>query len=192
MAQQVVAALILAGGLSSRMGQDKAHLPLEGQTLLERAVDFWRNQCKAERIYIACGPRDHFPELPEGAIALADLLEHRGPMGGLHAAFHQTQEEVLWVSGVDMPFLCPEALLPAPKGDAIVYRRADGRPEPLFAAYRRTILPRLDRLLAEGCSKLRVLLDQSGTEYIDLPAEFVGVFRNLNTPEDYEKARERV
>lgn len=186
------AALILAGGLSSRMGTDKAKLTLEGQTLLERAVSFWRNECKAEKIYIACGTMDHFPQLPEGTIAVADLLERRGPMGGLHTAFHQTQEEVLWVSGVDMPFLRPEALLPTPKGDAIVYRRPDGRPEPLFAAYRRSVLPTLDRLLEEGCNKLRALLDQVDTEYVDLPEEFAGVFRNLNTPEEYEKARERV
>ena len=184
MPNQGYAALILAGGLSSRMGTDKSHLLLEGKTLLENAVAFWKS-CKADRIYIACGPKDHFDSLPEGVQAVPDLLERRGPMGGLHAAFHQTQVPILWVSGVDMPLLRPEALLPPPAGDAIAYCRPDGRPEPLFAAYRRTVLPTLDRLLAEGCNKLRVLLDSVDTQYVPLPPELEDVFRNVNTPEEY-------
>lgn len=179
------AALILAGGLSSRMGTDKARLMLDGRTLLENAIAFWQNCCEVEKIYIACGPRDHFDTLPEGVRAVPDLLEQRGPMGGLHAAFHQTDAEVLWISGVDMPLLRPEAVLPAPTGDAIAYRRPNGRPEPLFAAYRRTVLPTVDRLLEEGCNKLRVLLDSVDTQYIPLPEEFEDVFRNVNTPEEF-------
>ena len=192
MAVQVEAALILAGGLSSRMGQDKAVLTLEGQTLLERAIRFWRNGCKAKRIYIACGSMDHFPTLPEGVIAIPDLIARRGPMGGLHAAFHQTGEKLLWVSGVDMPFLRPEAVLPPPEKDAMAYRRVNGRPEPLFAVYRRTVLPAIDSLLDEGCNKLRALLDGVDTEYTPLPMEWEDVFDNLNTPLDFETAKKRV
>lgn len=174
-------ALILAGGRSRRMGADKARLDFGGQTMLERAVEFWRSSGAVEQIYVAVGAPDHFPSLPGGAISLPDLVEGRGPLGGLHAAFSQSDAELLWVSGVDMPLLRREAILPAPKGDAIVYR-LDGRPEPLFGVYRRTVLPVIEEMLSQDCGKLRLLLDRVETEYVEAPPELADCFRNVNTP----------
>lgn len=182
------AALILAGGRSSRMGRDKVTLSFGGETLLARAVRFWRESGRVDAVYVAVGRADHIPQLPEGAIPVADLVESRGPLGGLHAAFQATDAEFLWVCGVDMPFLTPEAILPEPKGDAIVYRR-QGRPEPLLGVYRRSVLPVIEEMLAGNIGKLRVLLDRVGTEYVDAPPELEPVFRNVNTPEEFWRAK---
>ena len=182
------AALILAGGRSSRMGRDKVNLRFRGETLLERAVRFWRESGRVDAVYVAVGQPDHIPLLPEGAIPVTDLVQARGPMGGLHAAFRTTGAELLWVCGVDMPFLTADAILPEPEGDALVYRH-HGRREPLLGVYRRTVLPVMEEMLSAGEGKLGLLLDRVSTRYVDASPALEGVFRNVNTPEEYWRAK---
>lgn len=175
--------MVLAGGRSSRMGSDKALLPLEGDTLLGRAVRFWQAVPSVETVIVSVGAEDHFPSLPEGSVGVPDLYPGRGPMAGLHAAFTLTDAELLYVSAVDMPFLRPGAVLPEPKGDAAVYLRG-GRPEPLFGIYRRTALPAINAALRAGENKMRVLLARLDTEYFPLPDDLARSVSNLNTRAD--------
>ena len=163
MAEEKVYALVLAGGRSSRMGADKALLNWGGETLLERAVRFWRESGRVERILVSVGPQAHFSaaQLPEGVQAVADLERGRGPMAGLAAAFACSDADVLCVSAVDMPNLTAETVLPVPKGDAAAYR-LNGRREPLFGVYRRSVLPAAQKLLAEGKGKMGLLLNTPG------------------------------
>ncbi len=180
-------ALILAGGRSSRMGADKPTVEVEGRTMLQRAADFW--QGAGFRVLVAVGNRAHLAgQLPAGVQAIPDLVEGRGPMAGLQAGFRLTDAELLWVSGVDMPFLTQSAILPPPEGDAVIYRNGD-RLEPLFGVYRRTALPVIDSLLADGVGKLRLLLERLDTRYVDAPPELAAAFRNVNTPEELLLAR---
>ena len=190
MAEEKVYALVLAGGRSSRMGADKALLNWGGETLLERAVRFWRESGRVERILVSVGPQAHFSaaQLPEGVQAVADLERGRGPMAGLAAAFACSDADVLCVGAVDMPNLTAEAVLPVPKGDAAVYR-LNGRREPLFGVYRRSVLPAAQKLLAEGKGKMGLLLDAVQTEYYYAPPLLEPVFQNLNTPGDALRAR---
>ncbi len=185
------AVLILAGGKSSRMGCDKAMAEWDGETLLQRAADFWQENLPGAKIYLSAGQPGHFKTVPQGVTPLYDLLPDKGPMGGLHAAFHQTEETLLCVSAVDMPLLCPEALHALDQKrchleDACIFQK-DGRPEPLFGFYRNTCLPELDRLLAEGQYKMTDLLSRVKTTLVSLPdADWV---KNVNTPEELEQAR---
>ena len=73
--------------------------------------------------------------------------------------------------------------------DASVYT-LDGRPQPLFGLYRRTCLPEAAGMLAVGENKLQLLLDRVATVY--LPTADPDPFRNLNTPEELERARRSV
>lgn len=182
------AALVLAGGRSSRMGEDKALLNWGGETLLERAVRFWRTSGLVERVLVAVGTEDHFAHLPEGAEAVADLERGRGPMAGLAAGFRASGAEVLYVSAVDMPNLTVGAVLPVPEHDASVYR-LNGRREPLFAVYRRSVLPAAERLLAEGSGKVGAMLDAVQTDYYYAPPFLTPVFQNVNTPTERLLAR---
>ena len=124
-------ALILAGGRSRRMGGNKALLRLEKrtETLLERAVRFWRESGAAEKIFVAAGQPGYLPDLPEGAEPIYDLIEDGGPMAGLLSAFRKTDAGLFYLSAVDMPYLCREAIPPVPLAecDASVYL-LNGRP----------------------------------------------------------------
>lgn len=186
--EEVRAALVLAGGQSSRMGEEKALLDWGGETLLERAVRFWRTSRLVQQVWVAVGRKDHFSRLPEGALAVPDLQPGQGPMAGIVAGFRASRADVLYVSAVDMPNLSLEAVLPVPEHDAAVYRR-NGRREPLFAVYRRSVLPAAERLLEEHCGKVGAMLDAVTTDYYYAPPCLEAVFQNVNTPADLLRAR---
>lgn len=174
-------ALILAGGQSQRMGRNKALLSFEGSTLLERSIAFWRS-CGMDAIYVSLRPGVSMA-LPPDVTPIYDLLPDRGPLGGLHGAFLTTDAPVLWVSGVDMPFLLRDAVLPEPAADAVVYRMG-GQPQPLFGVYRRSILPTINRMLHQGDYRMTELLRQVDTQWVDAPEGFASIFQNWNSRED--------
>ncbi len=181
-------ALVLAGGRSSRMGRDKALLRWGEETLLERAVRFWRASGRVDRVLVAEGAPGHFPALPPGALAVPDRAPGRGPMEALVSAFLASGAELLYVSAVDMPNLTAKAILPPPEHDAAVYRRP-GRVEPLFGVYRRSVLPAAEGLLERGRGGMSDLLAAVKTDYYYTPPCLERVLQNLNTPADCLAAR---
>lgn len=186
------AVLILSGGKSSRMGQDKAKALLGGKSLLERAVSFWQEALPGAPIYIAVGQPEHFESLPEGTTPVYDIYQNRGPLGGLHGAMKAIPENLLMVSAVDMPMLNQKAvqlLMEKAKGaeDICVFSR-EGRPEPLFGLYRNSCLPVMEALLESGNNRMSQLLSRSYTTEVPLPeASWVA---NVNTPEELQRAQE--
>ena len=99
--------LLLAGGKSSRMGEDKAGLVLEGKTLLDRSLALLE-KTGAGRILLS-------GDIP-GYDCLPDLIPECGPPGGLHAALHFINREfdlddsLLLIMPVDMPLLSVSTL----------------------------------------------------------------------------------
>jgi YbgC/YbaW family acyl-CoA thioester hydrolase len=184
------AVLILAGGRSTRMGHDKAKASFGGKTLLERSVDFWKENLPGAPIYVAVGQQEHFSALPDGVTPVYDLLPDRGPLGGLQAAFRTTGESLLAVSAVDMPLLRQEALellqKKRPGCEDICIFTKEGRPEPLFGFYRSTCLPTIDTLLESGDNRLSSLISSMRTTQVPLPEE--SWVTNVNTPQELAKA----
>ena len=181
---------IMAGGRSSRMGQDKALVRLGGQTLLERAVETWSDW--GGGLFLSVGHPERAALAPKGAVPVADRYPDCGPLGGLHAGLAVCPTPLLLLCAVDTPLLGPEQAegLAAAIGtaDACVYT-VEGRPQPLFGLYRTTTcLPVAERLLAAGERRMRTLLVQVNTA--ELPAPDETRFRNLNTPEELRKMEE--
>lgn len=187
---------ILAGGASSRMGADKAHLRLGGVTLVERAA--CALGAVAGRVRLVSSKPDAgalgFPVVP-------DLLPGLGALGGLHAALAQARAEWAAVLSCDLPFVTGALLerlaaLRGPAFDAVAPLQQDGRPQPLCALYAPArCRPALDELLREGELRPRVLLSRLRTRWVawdelqDL--EDAGrLFHNVNTPEDFARAEQ--
>lgn len=103
----MIYAVLLAGGLSSRMGEDKAQLKLDGLTLLEQSLELLNN-CGADRILIS-GALDGYDCVP-------DILPECGPIGGLYSCLSFIKEEfglddsLMLIIPVDMPMLNIDAL----------------------------------------------------------------------------------
>lgn len=188
-----VTAFILAGGQSSRMGTEKAFLELEGRLLIDRMIDIVKTVAEQVRIV---GPKQKFAAF--GQIAL-DIYPERGPLGGIHAALNISRTEFNLVLAVDMPFVEPhflEYLLQQAAHSealAVVPKTRDGY-QPLCASYRKEFEAAVEKALAAGQNKVDALFAPAITRVIDekelaklgLPDT---MFRNLNTREDYERAK---
>ena len=185
------AVLILSGGKSSRMGQDKALMEVDGKTMVEKAVEFWRETLPQAKIYLSVGAPEHFDALPEGVIPVYDRVLGKGPLEGLRSAFLETGEELFIVSAVDMPLLKKEAydLLNKKRHhceDICIFKGKDGM-EPLFGFYRSSCLPKMEELLGQDERRMSALINASKTTFVSLPdATWV---TNVNTPEDMEKLK---
>src|SRR5579862_8087270 len=94
-----VAAFILAGGQSSRMGSDKAFLELAGKPLIVRALELAHEVVTDVRIV---GDAKKFGRY---APVVEDVYSNRGPLGGIHAALAQSEKECNLMLAVDLPFV---------------------------------------------------------------------------------------
>ena len=174
-----LAAIVLAGGRSSRMGTAKADLDWHGIPLLRRVTGIL--QRLAEPVVVVHARDQELPELPEGVLLAVDDRPGRGPLEGIAAGMRaiEGRADAAYVSSTDAPFLHP----------AFVRRVAGGHNHPLSAVYRLSLLPAVERLLAEDRLRPFYLFDGALTRTLeegelDRPESL----RNVNTPEEYRAA----
>ena len=182
---------IMLGGPSKRMGTDKALVTLGGKTLLERAVDTWKDYGCGVQLSVGAPERKDLA--PEGTMAVADIYPDRGPLAGLHAGLRACTTSWMLLVGVNFPFLTPaqaDVLCDAIGGaDACVYT-VNGVPQPLFGLYRKRCMSFAETMMLNGDYDIRNLLNWANTVYI--PLEDAAAFHSVDTPEDLEKAQNLV
>ena len=177
------------------MGTDKAFLLLEGQTLVERALELARSLTEDVRIV---GARDKFAAF---APVVEDQYAERGPLGGIHAALSSTSSDFNLMLAVDLPFLQARFLHyladEARAANAVVtVPKAAGGLQPLCAVYRREFGLVAEQALRAGRNKIDTLFGRVAVRIIEegelvrfaFPAT---MFDNLNTREEWEQARRR-
>ncbi|MET0626451.1 MAG: molybdenum cofactor guanylyltransferase [Pyrinomonadaceae bacterium] len=188
---------ILAGGLSSRMGEDKARLRLDGRTFVERAAGALR--AVAPRVNIV-GTRPGVGG--HGLTVVPDVYEGLGAIGGLHAALSACAARWAAVVSCDLPFVngglfARLAALRDEEMEAVAPLQEDGRPQPLCALYAAGVCrDAAVELIRAGELRPRALLKKVRTRWVafDELSDLEGArlfFTNVNTPEDYEKAVNR-
>jgi molybdopterin-guanine dinucleotide biosynthesis protein A len=188
-----VTAFILAGGQSSRMGEEKAFLDFHGHLLIDHMIVIAKEVAEQMRIV---GPKQKFSAF--GQIA-TDIYKDRGPLGGIHAALEISRTEYNLMLAVDMPFLEPKFLnylvKQAKHSEALVtVPKLGNRWQPLCACYRKDFEAVAERALLAGHNKIDALFAPEITRVIgDEEFEKLGMsatmFENLNTKEDYERAK---
>lgn len=193
-----VAAIILCGGRSQRMGRDKALLPVSDEVFLERIC---RIVTPATGTVIVVAAEDQkVPELGTDVRVVTDLLPDAGPLAGLLTGLQELQRRnpqatQVWLSGCDAPFVSVpviERLRQLLKdADAVVVEHQQ-QLQPLAAVYHVRILPVVNRLIESGQRSLQQLLhsircvrvDAESLRDLDPDLKFL---RNINTPEDYQR-----
>lgn len=195
MVHSQVSGFVLAGGKSTRMGQDKAALQLNGRTLLEHALAAMRQVCRDVAIL---GKHELYGEM--GPVH-EDIFPGCGPLGGIHSALSHSQTEYNLVIAVDTPFLQPEFLSyvverAVASGAVVTTPEIGNYTQPLCAVYSLAFLPVAEQALKSGSYKITPLFPRDRTLVIKEPelrrfAFGAEMFENLNTPEDMERARRR-
>jgi molybdopterin-guanine dinucleotide biosynthesis protein A len=161
-----VSAIVLAGGRSDRFGSDKLNAPLEGISLLQRAVSAVATQ--ADEVIVVLAPGDERP-LPVAAVPVRRAMDpaaHGGPLVGLLAGLEVADQPLALVVGGDMPALVPEvlgalvgALVAAGDGTEAVALVQRGAVRPLPMVLRNgSATPQAARLLGQGERSLVALL----------------------------------
>jgi molybdopterin-guanine dinucleotide biosynthesis protein A len=149
------AAIVLAGGRSTRMGTPKAALQWHGSTLLRRVAGIAARAVDGPVVVVRAAGQQ-LPALPADIEFAEDARAARGPLEGIAAglAVIGDRAQAVYVTGVDAPFLHPAfvrrvlALL-GPDAD-IAIPLAHGFAQPLAAAYRTTVAKPLQSLLDAG------------------------------------------
>jgi molybdenum cofactor guanylyltransferase len=188
-----VTAFILAGGKSSRMGADKAFLELGGRTLLAQALEVAGTVTPLVRLL---GDQKKFTAF--GAV-IEDIYPGRGPLGGIHAALMSTTTDFNLMMAVDLPFIGTEFLrylVAQAEGSnaAATVPRAGGIVQPLCAVYRKEFAGVAGSSLLAGKNKIGTLFNVVNTRVIEeeelTSAGFkIEIFRNLNTPAEWQEAK---
>jgi molybdopterin-guanine dinucleotide biosynthesis protein A len=185
----MLAAVLLAGGASRRMGRDKAELAYAGQTLIDRQAATLR-AVGADECLLAC--REDQGRSVEGFRTIWDTHPDTGPASALADVWRATQAEVLVVLALDMPRMSAEFLRrlanDACRTGQSVVPMLGGFYEPLAAAWYRSSASVLadaqHRSMQEIC---RELAARGLIEARDVSVDEARLFANINTPEDYRQ-----
>lgn len=189
------AAVILAGGKSSRMGTNKALLKINQKMNIEGICDKL-NILFDDIILVTNDPKAY--EFLEVRMT-ADEYPGMGPLAGLHAGLKASDYDVNLVVACDMPFVSAElaeVMIRYCRGYDAVVPVINGKQHPLFAIYKKEIAEVAAKCIKDGELRMKHLLDLIHVRYVtekDL-AGFSGtdierVFFNMNHPQDYEDAK---
>ncbi len=176
------AGFVLTGGRSSRMGRDKAALPLGEGTLVEHVAGCVRAAAGGVTLI---GAPERYVAL--GFTAVADRYENCGPLGGLCTALEITQADWSLIVACDMPGLTAEflgELLSAAEsfaGDCLIPQSGD-RLHPLCAVYHRRVLPVARHQILNKCFKMHDFLASLRIAKVPTAAVLV---ENVNTPQEW-------
>jgi molybdopterin-guanine dinucleotide biosynthesis protein A len=177
--------LVLAGGQGSRMGRPKAWLEVGDTYLLRYVAD--RLAPAFSEVMVSFAEPEQL-EQPVPYRVVFDRKRGAGPLAGLEAGLVAARQEVVFAVACDMPYVTREiaeiAVTAARTCDAAI-PRVDGRPEPVCAAYRRTVLPAITAALNAGQLKAADVTEQLDVTWLeDLAPDQL---RSLNTPADVER-----
>ncbi len=191
--------VILAGGSSSRMGQDKALMSLQGRPLIQHVLE--RLAPMADEVLLSANSPDIYSFLH--LEVLPDEKPGQGALGGLFTTMKAAKYPFVAAVGCDMPFANRSLFeyeldsIVKTGANVVIPATAEGL-EPLHAIYRReSCLPAIRSALEAGNFQLIGWLKD--VEVLSVPPQVIvqfdpmrRAFRNLNTAEEFLAAAEEI
>lgn len=190
-----ITGVILAGGENRRFPTLKAFINLDGSTIIEKNLALLKSLFN-DNLISTNMPEEYFHL---GERMIGDVLPSKGPMSGIYSCLVNAAGGSVFVTACDMPFLKKELVsyicnrhedLSAFKNFDATVPVFNGKPQPLLAIYRKSLLRLLEERILSEKTSLRFLLDDIKTNLID-EAEIRKIdpdgksFVNINTVEDY-------
>jgi molybdopterin-guanine dinucleotide biosynthesis protein A len=194
--QQSITGVILAGGKSNRMGQNKALMSLGGKRLVDRVVEVMRSVF--DDLLMVTNTPGVYADL--GLPMVRDVWPEKGSLGGVYSAIYHVATPYCLVVACDMPFLQTAVLrylITQINDHDVVVPDVLGELQTLHAIYSKACLQPIERRLE--ANRLRIVgffpdvrvrtVTASELEPYD-PALLA--FQNLNTPEEFQAAEQRL
>ena len=156
-----ITGILLAGGKNSRMGLNKAFLPIDGIRLIEKTLNIYR-QIFNEIIIVTNDPLAYI-EFADAAI-VTDIYKDKGPAGAIFTGLFYAKNSYAFVSACDMPYLNKDFILYMIdlKGryDIIVPELPEGF-QALHALYSRNCLFAMKRMIDSDELKITGLYNEA-------------------------------
>ena len=183
-------AYILAGGKSSRMGNDKGLMMMHGKAMVSFVIEQLEDAV-ANIVIVSNNPE----YAGFGYEVIPDLIMDIGPAGGIYSALHHTNTKKIFIVSCDMPYIEKNAIALMLKNNSkeqIILPEFKGELEPLFGLYAKDCLLVWSELIRKDIIKLknmvvhfkvkRVLFDEKDLAFNDR------LFLNINTKSDFDHA----
>jgi molybdopterin-guanine dinucleotide biosynthesis protein A len=191
-----VSGIVLAGGMSRRLGRNKALEPINGEPLISRVIGRLSQLSNQTVVVVNSNERATVLPLPDSAKTVVDIYPDKGSLGGIFTGLSAAGNDWGIVVACDMPFLNVALLthmLELRNGYDAVVPVLDGRPEPTHAIYSKVCLPHIERKIRADDLKIAGFFDDVRVNLV--PEEVVTRFDaelhsffNVNTQEDLDKA----
>ena len=194
--QRTLAAAILAGGRARRLGHvNKGTLSLGRTEIIDRQLLALRDV--ASRVFVVGTESEAWTA--RGLDVVPDEIPGAGALGGIYTAIVRSPCDRTLVLACDMPFVSAAflgRLAAEDAADAVIPHGHRGY-EPLCAIYSRSCAPEIRARLDRG--ERQASVPPSGVRVVEIGPEIISkydphelIFMNVNTPHDYERARERL
>ena len=188
--------IVLAGGLSRRLGRDKAVEPFGDEPLIARVIGRLSALTNETVVVVNSEARGAELPLPDEAKVAVDIYPESGSLGGIFSGLTAANNDWGFVVACDMPFLNTDLIahmLTLREDYDAVVPLLDGYPEPTHAAYSIACLPHIESRLRAGQLKIAGFFDDVRVRYVS-ESEILGYdaerlsFFNVNRPDDLERA----
>jgi molybdopterin-guanine dinucleotide biosynthesis protein A len=185
-------AAILTGGKSTRFGTDKVFMKFD-----HRPASAYLSSLLLQLFHLVFFISNENKNIAENQILHIDIYPDKGPLGGLYTALKKSEHPYCFVTACDTPFINKELikLLWERKNNAdAVIPVWNGSTEPLVAFYNVRCINKIEELIETDNLSLKNLIEKLDVEKIDLSelyseAELRNLFLNINSVENYEKAK---
>lgn len=196
MVSSEVTAIVLAGGGSTRMGQNKALLKLGNKTMIERIIDSL--QILFERIIVITNHPEEYDMLKNVKFA-KDCIDvgEKNSLIGLYSGLKQSETAYTFVIGCDMPFVHIELIqymIGSLKDEAVMVPYINGFYEPLYAIYGKDCLEEMDKLIQAKNYRISTVFENVPSkkltyDEIQIFDSSLACFKNVNTYDAYLKIK---
>ena len=181
--------VILAGGKSSRMGEDKALLEYKGKHFIEKIAE---EMSFFEEKLIARGNNSDLTDITDlGWKVIPDIYPDHGPMGGMHAALKECESEAMFAVTCDIPLITEKLAMKICNEiedyDAVIAVTDDGKYHPLCGVYKKNLYKSMEEHLKMDYNRMMKVLEKCNLKYLELDAEESKQLTNVNTRKEYEK-----
>ena len=200
MTENNIIGVILAGGKSSRFGEDKSNIRLGNKTLLDHTIDKIEKEF-SEVIIISNNKNYNFKN--KKIYTVKDCIEGQlGPLVGILTAMKWVKENkknYRWIASFpcDTPFFDTKLisklkLKTKETSKKLIFLNSDKKRHNIFGLWSMDLIETLEKDIENSFRKVEIWADKVGYESININTEKFDRFLNINTKEDFEKAKENI